>query len=124
MLYANDRLHGEKNGNEIGSTYCIAVRDAKSEKMKKTFDSEEVDRIIQMAWEDRTTFDAIQVQFGLTEGELIDFMRAHSLPSSFKMWRKRMTGRSTKHAKRSGVDDFRFKCSRQKSISNNKISKR
>jgi len=92
--------------------------------MKRVFNPEETDRIIQMAWEDRTTFDAIHLQFGLTEGELIDFMRTHSLPSSFKMWRKRMTGRTTKHAKRSEVDDFRFKCSRQKSISNNKISKR
>ncbi len=101
-----------------------AVKVVKSEKMKRAFNPEETDRIIQMAWEDRTTFDAIHLQFGLTEGELIDFMRAHSLPSSFKMWRKRMTGRTTKHAKRSVVDDFRFKCSRQKSISNNKISKR
>jgi uncharacterized protein (TIGR03643 family) len=100
------------------------VKGVKNEKMKRAFNPEETDRIIQMAWEDRTTFDAIHLQFGLTEGELIDFMRAHSLPSSFKMWRKRMTGRSTKHAMRSGVDDFRFKCSRQKSISNNKISKR
>ncbi len=92
--------------------------------MKRVFNPEETDRIIQMAWEDRTTFDAIHLQFGLTEGELIDFMRTHSLPSSFKMWRKRMTGRTTKHAKRNVGDDFRFKCSRQKSISNNKISKR
>jgi uncharacterized protein (TIGR03643 family) len=123
-LFANDHLPGEKNGNEIGTMYYTAVRDVKSEKMKRVFNPEETDRIIQMAWEDRTTFDAIHLQFGLTEGELIDFMRTHSLPSSFKMWRKRMTGRTTKHAKRSVVDDFRFKCSRQKSISNNKISKR
>jgi uncharacterized protein (TIGR03643 family) len=123
-LYANDRLLGGKNGNGIGIKFCIAVKDVKSEKMKRAFNPEETDRIIQMAWEDRTTFDAIHLQFGLTEGELIDFMRAHSLPSSFRMWRKRMTGRATKHAKRSEVDDFRFKCSRQKNISNNKISKR
>ena len=123
-MYAKERLPGEKNGNEIGIKCYTVVKDVKSEKMKRAFNPEETDRIIQMAWEDRTTFDAIHLQFGLTEGELIDFMRAHSLPSSFKMWRKRMTGRITKHAKRSEVDDFRFKCSRQKSISNNKISKR
>jgi uncharacterized protein (TIGR03643 family) len=84
----------------------------------------EMDRIIQMAWEDRTSFEAIHFQFGLTEAQVIDFMRKNSLPSSFKMWRKRMTGRTTKHHSRMGSGPDRFKCSRQKSISNNKISKR
>lgn len=82
------------------------------------------DRIIEMAWEDRTPFEAILFQFGLTEKDVIAFMRANSKPSSFKMWRKRMQGRSTKHSslRVSGID--RFKCSRQKAISMNKISKR
>jgi uncharacterized protein (TIGR03643 family) len=81
------------------------------------------DRIIQMAWEDRTPFEAIEFQFGLKEKDVIAFMRANSLPSSFRMWRKRMTSRRTKHAalRASGMD--RFKCTRQKSTGN-KISKR
>ncbi|MBX9778941.1 MAG: TIGR03643 family protein [Chitinophagaceae bacterium] len=84
----------------------------------------ERDRIIEMAWEDRTPFEAIYFQFGLTEKDVIAFMRANSKPSSFKMWRKRMQGRSTKHSslRVSGID--RFKCTRQKAISMNKISKR
>ncbi|MEY2764925.1 MAG: hypothetical protein RLZZ205_1349 [Bacteroidota bacterium] len=90
-----------------------------------TFNEEEKDRIIQMAWEDRTSFEAIEFQFGLSEAQVIDFMRSHSLKSSFKMWRKRMNGRLTKHHQKmgSGSPD-RFKCNRQRSIANNKISKR
>lgn len=57
----------------------------------------EIDRIIQMAWEDRTSFEAIRTQFGLTPGEVIKLMRAQMTPSSFKMWRKRTSGRTTKH---------------------------
>jgi len=81
------------------------------------------DRIIQMAWEDRTPFEAIEFQFGLKEKDVIAFMRANSLPTSFRMWRKRMTSRRTKHValRTSGMD--RFKCTRQKSTGN-KISKR
>ena len=81
------------------------------------------DRIIEMAWEDRTPFEAIQFQFGLSEKEVIEFMRANSKPSSFRMWRKRMASRKTKHAVLRNTDVIRFKCSRQKT-SGNKISKR
>ena len=84
----------------------------------------EVDRVIEMAWEDRTTFEAIEFQFGLKEQEVIELMRREMKPSSFKMWRKRVQGRSTKHEKLRNFDKGRFKCSRQKSISNNAISKR
>ena len=84
----------------------------------------DIDRIIEMAWEDRTTFEAIEVQFGLKEKEVIDLMRKEMKASSFKMWRKRASGRSTKHSAIRGVDVTRFKCSRQKTISQNKISKR
>ncbi|MGF1556194.1 TIGR03643 family protein [Paucihalobacter sp.] len=84
----------------------------------------EIDRIIEMAWEDRTTFDAILFQFNLKEQDVIDLMRREMKPSSFKMWRKRVSGRKTKHAKLREFTDGRFKCSRQKSISNNSISKR
>lgn len=84
----------------------------------------QIDRIIEMAWEDRTTFDAIKFQFGLKEQDVIDLMRKEMKPNSFKMWRKRVQGRTTKHEKLRGFDIGRFKCSRQKQITNNKISKR
>ena len=84
----------------------------------------DVDRIIEMAWEDRTTFDAIQFQFGLKEQEVIDLMRREMKHSSFRLWRKRVQGRKTKHEKLRVFDKGRFKCSRQRQITHNKISKR
>jgi len=83
----------------------------------------ELDRIIQMAWEDRTPFEAIEFQFGLKEKEVIEFMRKHSKPSSFRMWRKRMNSRKTKHLSLRETSVQRFKCSQQKA-SGNKIAKR
>ena len=88
------------------------------------FSTVDIDRIIEMAWEDRTTFEAIEVQFGLKDKEVIELMRKEMKKSSFKMWRKRTSGRSTKHSALRDVDVTRFKCSRQKTISQNKISKR
>ncbi|MFB9108232.1 TIGR03643 family protein [Flavobacterium gyeonganense] len=82
------------------------------------------DRIIEMAWEDRTTFEAIFMQFGLKEQEVIDLMRIEMKASSFKMWRERVQGRKTKHEKLRDFKEGRFKCSRQRTISHNKISKR
>jgi len=86
----------------------------------------EIDRIIEMAWEDRTPFEAIKIQFGIPEQEVIKLMRREMKPSSFRMWRKRVQGRRTKHAKKRGFDygEARFKCSRQRGISGNRISKR
>ena len=84
----------------------------------------EIHRIIEMAWEDRTTFDAIKFQFGLKEQEVIQLMRLEMKPKSFKLWRKRVQGRKTKHSKLREFESGRFKCSRQKQISNNSISKR
>ena len=84
----------------------------------------EKDRIIEMAWEDRTTFEAIFMQFGLKEQEVIDLMRIEMKASSFKMWRERIQGRKTKHEKLRDFKEGRFKCSRQRQISHNKISKR
>lgn len=84
----------------------------------------DTDRIIEMAWEDRTPFEAIEIQFGLMEKEVIELMRASMKPSSFRMWRRRMQGRTTKHSAVRSADITRFKCSRQKQISGNKISKR
>lgn len=57
----------------------------------------DVSRVIQMAWEDRTTFETIEQQFGLNESAVVRLMRRELLPSSFKMWRQRMAGRVTKH---------------------------
>jgi len=88
-----------------------------------TFNTIDADRIIQMAWEDRTPFEAIHFQFGLKEKEVIEFMRKNSLPSSFRMWRKRMQSRKTKHTALRNTTVNRFKCSRQKE-SENKIAKR
>lgn len=56
-----------------------------------------ISRIIEMAWEDRTAFEAIEAQFGLNESGVIDLMRLHLKPSSFRMWRTRVAGRRTKH---------------------------
>jgi uncharacterized protein (TIGR03643 family) len=92
--------------------------------LKKEFSDIEKDRIIEMAWEDRTTFDAILMQFGLKEQEVIDLMRFEMKPSSFKMWRERVQGRKTKHEKLRNFQEGRFKCTRQRQINNNKISKR
>ena len=82
------------------------------------------DRIIEMAWEDRTTFDAIKFQFGLSEQEVITLMRTEMKPKSFKLWRKRVQDRKTKHSKLRDFESGRFKCTRQRQISNNSISKR
>ncbi len=84
----------------------------------------DIDRLIEMAWEDRTPFEAIEAQFGLKEKDVIVFMRRNSKPSSFRMWRKRMQGRQTKHTGLTEGTGERFKCSRQGAINMNKISKR
>ena len=88
------------------------------------FSTPEKDRIIEMAWEDRTPFEAIELQFGLKEKEVITFMRTNSKPSSFRMWRKRMAGKATKHQSLRSEKISRFKCKLQRTITGNKISKR
>lgn len=90
---------------------------------KATLSERDKDRIIEMAWEDRTPFEAIEFQFGLTEKAVIEFMRNHSLPSSFRMWRKRMKSRKTKHTALRDATVDRFKCSRQRGTGNT-IAKR
>ncbi len=85
----------------------------------------EIDRIIEMAWEDRTPFEAIEFQFNTPEQEVIKLMRRNLKPSSFRLWRKRVnSGVSQKHGKKRSSDISRFRCSRQNTIANNKISKR
>jgi uncharacterized protein (TIGR03643 family) len=83
------------------------------------------DRIIEMAWEDRTPFEAIKVQFGFAESDVIALMRKELKRSSFNLWRKRVnSGVSQKHAAKRNTEITRFKCTLQRSISMNKISKR
>jgi uncharacterized protein (TIGR03643 family) len=86
--------------------------------------AEQTDRIIEMAWEDRTPFEAILAQFGLKENEVIRLMRREMKPSSWRMWRARVQGRATKHQVKSAVDGARFKSNMQRNITYNKISKR
>ena len=93
--------------------------------MKNNLSDKEIDRIIEMAWEDRTPFEAITFQFGISESEVIVLMRKELKRSSFNLWRKRVnSGISQKHLKKRNPEIERFKCTRQRTISLNKISKR
>ncbi len=74
----------------------------------------DMDRVIQMAWEDRTAFEAIRLLFGLTPGGVIKLMRAELKPSSFRRWRARTTGRKTKHLELRNFEVGRFRCPDQK----------
>ncbi len=85
---------------------------------------QEIDRIIEMAWEDRTPFDAIKFQFSLTEQQVIELMRREMKPTNFKKWRARVQGRATKHASLTDTTGSRFKSKAQRSISGNRISRR
>jgi uncharacterized protein (TIGR03643 family) len=85
----------------------------------------ETDRIIEMAWEDRTPFEAIKIQFGFSESDVIALMRKELKRSSFNLWRKRVnSGVSQKHLHKRSDEVNRFKCTLQRNISMNKISKR
>jgi uncharacterized protein (TIGR03643 family) len=70
-------------------------------------------RIIEMAWEDRTPFEAIEHQFSMQEPEVIKFMRSRLKPRSFRLWRERVNGRSTKHVKLRGDNVTRGYCPTQ-----------
>ncbi len=74
----------------------------------------DIDRIVEMAWEDRTPFAAIEFQFGLAEKEVIALMRQEMKSSSFKMWRRRMSNRKTKHLAKRDPEMSRFKSANQK----------
>ena len=78
----------------------------------KEFNKEEINRIIEMAWEDRTPFSAIEFQFGIKENDVRKIMRSNLKESSFKRWRERVKGRKTKHSKTSSAN--RFKSQNQK----------
>ena len=91
---------------------------------KYNLSERDVDRIIEMSWEDRTPFDAIKVQFGVSEGEVIQLMKSEMRLNNWKKWRARVQGRATKHRKLQEDGTNRFKSSRQKQITKNRISKR
>lgn len=93
--------------------------------MNNSLTAEEVDRIIEMAWEDRTSFEAIQYQFELTEKDVIALMRNQLKRSSFNRWRKRVnSGTSQKHLHKRSFGTGRFKSKMQRQITGNRISKR
>lgn len=114
------------------TTYCyysglpspMAYMQMETKPSKENLSVRDKDRIIEMAWEDRTPFDAITFQFGLTESEVKSLMKTQLKFSSYKLWRKRVESCKTKHAKSRLNDITRFKSGLQRSISFNKISKR
>lgn len=83
-----------------------------------------IDRIIEMAWEDRTPFEAITAQFGLPEADVIRLMRHEMTLRNWQKWRARVQGRATKHSALRDEAVTRFKCSRQRQVTRNRISKR
>lgn len=93
-------------------------------KEKYNLSEADLDRIVEMAWEDRTPFGAIEVQFGLSEGEVIQLMRHELRDRNWKKWRARVQGRATKHAGLRRRSVQRFRSSRQRAISGNRIAKR
>ena len=103
----------------MSGTKIIALR------QDAAFSETEIDRIIEMAWEDRTPFEAIEYQFGIAEKEVIQIMRKELKRSSFNLWRKRVnSGVSQKHVQKRNPEINRFKCTLQRQITGNKISKR
>lgn len=88
------------------------------------FSEIELDRIIEMAWEDRTPFEAIKFQFGLAESDVKVLMKSELKLGSYKLWRKRVENCKTKHLAKRPNEIDRFKSSSQRAISGNKISKR
>ena len=115
----------EQNQVLLSGYWFILMEDTNCDKRLKYFNDSEKDRIVEMAWEDRTTFDVIRAQFGISQGEVEKLMRKELKSSSFKRWRKRVSsGVGVKHEYKADPDMLRFKCSRQKSVSMNKVSKR
>lgn len=85
---------------------------------------QEIDRVIEMAWEDRTPFEAIKTQFGLRESQVIELMRRQMTARNWRKWRTRIHGRATKHSALRDPEVQRFRCDRQRQITRNRISKR
>lgn len=103
----------------------IVINNSKEKVQELTsFSSDDTNRIIEMAWEDRTPFDAIEIQFGLKEADVKMLMKTNLKFKSYKIWRDRVASCKTKHLKKRVSDIVRFKSNAQRSISLNKISKR
>jgi len=98
----------------LGYEYVLNSISKSSAMNLPDLDSETIDRIIEMAWEDRTPFEAIEQQFGLQEKQVIALMRREMKASSFKMWRERVSGRKTKHIKQRDFVSGRFHSQNQK----------
>lgn len=92
--------------------------------MKISLQPEDIDRIIEMAWEDRTPFDAIFIQFSLREADVKALMKKELKFSSYRLWRERVENCQTKHLQKRNTEIDRFKCTRQRLITSNKISKK
>lgn len=84
----------------------------------------DIDRIVEMAWEDRTPFEAIETQFGLKEAEVIQLMKYEMRLNNWKKWRARVQGRKTKHSKLREQEVQRFRSGMQRKIAGNRISKK
>ena len=105
-----------KKPNKAATIGLSALTDCYPTFMKnptKELSESEVSRVVEMAWEDRTPFEVIEATFGLSEPETIKLMRRTMKPSSFRLWRKRVTGRVTKHRKLRGFDVGRGYCPTQ-----------
>jgi len=92
--------------------------------MKTAFTHEDINRIVEMAWEDRTPFEAIKAQFGLSEAEVIKLMKREMTGKSWLHWRKHVNGRKTKHAVLRSFEEGIHKSRMHRTITLNKISKR
>lgn len=90
-----------------------ALKPALDEEGNPILDAEQLSRVIEMAWEDRTTFEAIEHSYGLDETAVIKLMRQELKPSSFKLWRERVTGRNTKHDAKRDFEVGRAYCKTQ-----------
>ena len=113
FFYAKSKVN---KPNKAATAALCALADcypARMKNLKKELSESEVSRVVEMAWEDRTPFEVIEATFGLSEPETIKLMRRTMKPSSFRLWRKRVTGRVTKHRKLRGFDVGRGYCPTQ-----------
>jgi uncharacterized protein (TIGR03643 family) len=96
----------------------------KTAEIRQLLSPADLDRVVEMAWEDRTPFEAIEAQFGLTEAEVVALMKSEMHLRNWKKWRARVHGRATKHAALRDDSVNRFRSKMQRVISGNRISKR
>ena len=109
-LQAKDSLNTEIDTESKGSA---DTSEPAAKVDSNTLDESQLSRVIEMAWEDRTPFSAIEHSYGLSEDDVIKLMRQQLKPSSFKLWRERVTGRDTKHQAKRGFEVGRAYCKTQ-----------